>query len=339
MMTPETQQVNGPHDAHGIPDAPRARHWAVTLLTLRAIAANRLRATPAVWAARGKATSRPHPRGSIDIVPIQGLLTPRGSWWGTSIDSVRANLRAAVASESRAVVLDVDSPGGEVYQIEELAAEIRQARGTKPIIASVNSLAASAAYWLASQADELVVTPSGEVGSIGVYGVHEDLSRALDMAGVTISLIAAGEGKLYANPFERLSDPARAELQGAVDRYYGAFLTDIARGRRAPIPRVRDVWQARMFGAAEAVALGLADRVGSIGIAIDRASTLGAQRARVTATALSVDLQTRQILRRSTRAGAQLASAGHANRVEGVSARAAVEIEAECRRRRRTRAP
>ena len=83
-----------------------------------------------------------------------------------------------------AIVLDVDSPGGSVFGVEELATEIRAARGTKPVVAVANSMAASAAYWIASQADELVITPGGMVGSIGVLTAHEDISKAQEMAGI-----------------------------------------------------------------------------------------------------------------------------------------------------------
>ncbi len=82
------------------------------------------------------------------------------------------------------IVLDVDSPGGNYYGTPETSSKIRAARDSKPIIAVANSLAASAAYWIASAADEIVVTPSGDVGSIGVLAVHTDFSAANEKIGV-----------------------------------------------------------------------------------------------------------------------------------------------------------
>src|SRR5690606_37146136 len=136
-------------------------------------------------------------RGSIAVVPVRGMIEHRSSFFseflgGASIEALRAALRAALADpEVAAIVLDIDSPGGTVAGITELAAELRAARSVKPIYAVANTLAASAAYWLASQATEVVATPSATVGSIGVLVVHLDQSRALDQAGITPTIIAA----------------------------------------------------------------------------------------------------------------------------------------------------
>ena len=89
------------------------------------------------------------------------------------------------------------------------AQALLDARGTKPITAIANTLAASAAYWLATAADELVVTPSAEIGSIGVFAAHRDFSVALHNAGLKTTLISAGKYKVEANPFEPLSAEAR----------------------------------------------------------------------------------------------------------------------------------
>lgn len=270
------------------PDNPndllQSRAWAVTLPFLKAIQARTLAAAPGVWAARGAGRSA----GDIAVVPVMGLLTQRGSWYGMSIEGVRANLRNALADGSRAVVLEFDSPGGEVYGVDELATEIRQARGTKPIVASVNSLSASASYYLAAQADEILVTPSGEIGSVGVYAMHEDWSRALDQMGITVSFITAGEGKTDGNMFEALSDEVRAEMQADIDRYYGMFVAAVAKGRRVSVETIRAGWKAKVYGAKDAVAIGMATGVGTIEDAIRRAGALAQDRKAVTA---SVDVE------------------------------------------------
>src|SRR5207237_10294998 len=111
------------------------------------------------------------------------------------------------------------------------APEPRAARGAKPITAAVNTMAASAAYWLASQADEVVITPSGLAGSIGVYLVHEDWSAANAQMGIDVTYISAGRFKTEANPDEPLSEDAKAALQAEVDDLYSLFVTDVATGR------------------------------------------------------------------------------------------------------------
>jgi signal peptide peptidase SppA len=225
-------------------------------------------ALAAVDAARG-------PRivaGGVARIGLQGVITPRASFLsilfglGGGLPMFRAELRSALGdSDVTGIVIDVDSPGGLVDLVPEVAAEVRNARGSKPIVAVANTLAASAAYWIASQADEIVVTPSGEIGSIGVYAGHRDISRALDAAGITMTLISAGEFKVEGNPYEPLGDEARAAIQRGVDDYYDLFVKDVAAARGAKVAEVRNGYgQGRTLTAKRAVSEGLADRVGTI---------------------------------------------------------------------------
>jgi ClpP class serine protease len=121
--------------------------------------------------------------------------------------------------------------------VEELSSEVYQSRGKKKMIAVANAMAASAAYWIASAADELVVTPSGQIGSIGVFAAHEDISKAAEMQGVKVSLISAGKYKTEGNPFEPLSSEARAAMQRDVDVFGEMFTAAVARNRGAGAPR------------------------------------------------------------------------------------------------------
>ena len=188
-----------------------------------------------------------------------------------------------------AVVLDVDSPGGTVALVDEMAREIRQT-STKPVVAHINDFAASSGYYLASAADEIVITPSGQAGSIGVYASHEDISALAAKRGVKTTLISAGEGKTDGNAFEPLSDDARADMQDKVDGFYRMFVDAVVAGRQAAgqrlvTPRtVRTEWKASMFMAKEAARLGLVDSVGTSGDAIRAAERLATRsRARVVA--------------------------------------------------------
>lgn len=206
----------------------------------------------------------------LAVIPVHGLLEHRPTlaslfFGGTTHATISAALEKAVADPAvQRIVLDVDSPGGSAYGLHELATEIRQARERKPITAIANPLALSAAYFIASSASEVVATPSGEVGSVGVYLPHYDRSGQLGREGVKVTLISAGEGKTDANPFEPLRDEARAELQRTVNRYYGQFVDAVAAGRGVQAATVRNRWKARVYGGAEAVSKGLADRVGTM---------------------------------------------------------------------------
>lgn len=216
-------------------------------------------------------------QGDIGILPVFGVLSQRMNMMaemsgGTSTELLGQQFRAMLADPSvKAIVMDFHSPGGTTFGMEELAAEIHASRGTKPIIAQVNSMAASAAYWLAAQADEIVVTPGGKAGSIGVYSVHEDISKFLESEGVKVTMISAGANKTLGNEFEPLSNDARATIQKSVDEANNMFVRAVARGRGVSLATVNDQFgQGLMFGATELVSRGMADKVGTMADTLER---------------------------------------------------------------------
>lgn len=210
-------------------------------------------------------------QGAVAILPLRGVIANRVSLLddfsgGTSSEGFGRQFQAALADDGiKAIVIDIDSPGGAVSGATELSSMIFNARGAKPIVAQVNASMASAAYWIGSAADEVVVTPSGAVGSIGVFGVHDDLSGAMEKAGVKRTLISAGKLKTDGNPFEPLGDDTKARIQAHVDEAYDMFIKDVARNRNVSQTAVRDGFgQGAMVTAAPAVAEGMADRVGTM---------------------------------------------------------------------------
>jgi capsid assembly protease len=209
--------------------------------------------------------------GAIAVLPVYGTLANHAgmmaeSSGGVSTDRLAARFRQVVADPGvSAVVLDLDSPGGAVSGIPELAAEIYASRGRKPIKAVANTLAASAAYWLAAAADEVIVSPSAEIGSVGVVAAHQDVSEALARDGVKVSLVTAGRYKAEGNPYQPLDDEARAELQRRVDEAHQVFVRDLAKFRGVGVETVRtEFGEGRIFGPREAIRRGMADREGTI---------------------------------------------------------------------------
>lgn len=234
------------------------------------------------------AARRPARQASaVAVVSVTGVLAPRTTAFGwmfgeQGLDAVVAEVRALVADAGvSAVVLDIDSPGGSVYGIEEAAATVRELRGQKPIVAVAQPLAASAAYWLMSAATEALVTPSGEVGSVGVYSLHLDWSRWFESEGVTPTLISAGPHKVEGNPFQPLSDDAREALQASVDRYYGMFVAAVAKGRGVSVEDVRGTFGGgQLVGARAAQATRMVDGIGTLEDGIARAVALARGRAK-----------------------------------------------------------
>ena len=215
--------------------------------------------------------------GAVAVLPLFGVLVPRAGLMtqmsgATSVQQFGEDLRHAVAdSQVDAILIDIDSPGGMTDLVTEVAALIRQAREVKPIMAIANTDAASAAYWIGAQAGELVVTPSGLVGSVGVYAAHEDISAMQEMEGRVTTLISAGKFKVETSPFAPLSDEARAAIQARVDDAYSMFVRDVALGRGVSESAVRTGFgQGRVVTAQDALAQGMVDRVATFDETLER---------------------------------------------------------------------
>jgi signal peptide peptidase SppA len=240
----------------------RSAPWAITPESFRDVlpmlAADGLTATAGPPA-------KPQRSQGVSIIPIRGIITPRSSllqllFGGTSLQSFTSMFRMAEADDQiGTIVLDVDSPGGMTSGVTETAQMIRGAR--KQTVAVANSLMASAAYWLGSACDEVCVTPSAFVGSIGVYLLHEDLSGFLAKVGVKTTIVSAGKYKAEGNEYEPLSSEAAAAMQSIVDDVYDQFVGDIAKGRGTRPAAVRDGYgQGRLLTASKALSEGVADR-------------------------------------------------------------------------------
>lgn len=261
-----------------IRDAVASMTWAITpqkldaiieVLELRAgsMSVDEIQERLAVAAPRTQQRA-----GAVAVIPLAGTLYPKANMFtsasgGVSVDQFVAQVEAAIGDPNvSAVVIDVDSPGGAAAGVPEAAARLRALRGKgKPIVAVANTLMASGAYWLASQADSIVASPSADVGSVGVFTVHRDLSKAYEDAGVKHTLIKAGKYKAEGVPFEPLSEDARAALQEKVDDTYAEFLSAVARGRGVSVATARsDFGQGRVLSAMAAKKAGMVDAIGTL---------------------------------------------------------------------------
>ncbi len=208
----------------------------------------------------------------IAVLPLYGVVTQRGNMvddisgpGSTSTQQFTSALRQVLADDTVGqILIDIDSPGGSVYGVAELASEIVKARAQKPVVAVANSLAASAAYWIGCSASEFYVTPGGEVGSIGVWQAHFDYSKALEEEGVKTTLISAGKFKVEGNPYVPLDPEAQAFMQSRVDDYYNAFIQAVAVGRGVTLDVVRNgMGEGRVLGADAALVQRMVDGIAS----------------------------------------------------------------------------
>ena len=202
----------------------------------------------------------------VAIIEVYGTLVQKlGSlrpWSGmTGYDGIRQNFLMALSDpDVKAIMLDIDSPGGEVAGCFDLVDAIYRARGKKPIWSILNECAYSAAYAIASAADRITVPRTGGVGSIGVIWMHMDWSKALTGAGFKVTFITYGESKSDGHPEIPLSPEALARFQGDIDMMGELFVTTVARNRNISAKAVRDTQAATYLGAA-GVSRSLADDV------------------------------------------------------------------------------
>lgn len=189
------------------------------------------------------AVVQPQRSGSVGVLDIAGPIFPRANLMtelsgATSVEQFQSEFRTMLADDGiGAIVLNVDSPGGLSAMIPEMMEEIHQGRDVKPIFAVANTLAASAAYGLATAASEFYASPSAQVGSVGTYLVHTDDIRQREMSGVDRTVIKAGRFK--AMHLESLTPEMRDHLQEYVNDVDTHFLEGIAKGRNVSPDHVR----------------------------------------------------------------------------------------------------
>ncbi|HJZ57301.1 MAG TPA: S49 family peptidase [Gemmataceae bacterium] len=229
-----------------------------------------IEAARAIAAAREERKAKPRPSG-VAVIPLHGVMIQRADWFMEtsgilSTEQVGQLVDQAADDPSvEAIILDVDSPGGSVFGTEELAGKLADATKQKKVIAVANAVAASGAYYVASQASELVVSPSGQVGSIGVFMMHVDRSEELRQAGLTVTFVASSQRKVAGNQYSPLDPVGRDEMEQQVSGYYDLFVKAVARGRSTTQTNVREKFGGGgMVLAEQAVKLGMADRVATL---------------------------------------------------------------------------
>lgn len=238
--------------------------------------------------------SRPNSRqtevkrtGMVGVMPLYGPIFPKANMMtelsgATSLESWRQDFRQMVDDDSiMSIVLDIDSPGGSSSLVEEVGAEIRAARDVKPIHAISNTMAASAAYWLAAQATKLYGSPSSLTGNVGTYIVHTDESGLMESLGVKETVVKAGRFK--AVEIESLTPEGREYLQEIVNDHHERFVAAVAEGRGTTTDAIKST-EAKIFGADRALREGIIDDIATFEEVLSEAIGGGGQNATVAVT-------------------------------------------------------
>ena len=212
--------------------------------------------------------------GPLAIIPVQGTLVQHGGWMDAmsgmiSYSGLRSMLESALHDDRvQAIAFDIDSGGGEVAGCFDLVDAIYQARGIKPLWAVLDEVAFSAAYAIASACDTVTIPRTGGAGSIGVITMHTDMSRAIDAAGLTVTIVTHGSRKAEGSELFPLDPDVRERIQSDIDILGELFISTVARNRALPADAIREM-QAGTFMGDQAVAAGLADFVAAPDIAVE----------------------------------------------------------------------
>lgn len=209
----------------------------------------------------------------VALIPIVGTMTKYGSSLGAegSVSVKRAVRDAAADAAVKGIVLVIDSPGGTIAGTEDLAGEVYRARGKKPVIAFADDLAASAAYWVASQADSIIANEGALVGSIGTFMVVRDYSAMDEKVGIKTHVIRAGKFKGAGTPGTAVTDEEIAQFQARVNDINSVFLAGVARGRGMSAEAVGELATGDVWIASKAKAVGLIDQIGTLDDAMEAA--------------------------------------------------------------------
>jgi signal peptide peptidase SppA len=245
--------------------------WAMEANTLKAFASGKALGNPSTPIEPEKSYMVSN---GAAIIPVVGPIAKYPSilqmlCGGVSTLAVQHQIDQALYDDTvDSIVLFIDSPGGTVAGTSDLANYIGIAKSLKPITAYISDHCFSAAYWIASQCTRIVANEGAFVGSIGVYTVLLDTSKAAESAGVQVTLISAGEYKGLEEPGLPLADKAIVETQRQVNAAYELFVKSVQEGRRLPTNVVKQLADGRVHVASDAQSLKLIDAIGTLDVAL-----------------------------------------------------------------------
>jgi len=217
--------------------------------------------------------------GKIAVIPLSGTITTGGSslFSGSTItpELVRDYLARAEKDKAvKAIVLRIESPGGEIAPCQEILWEIERVKETKPIVVSMGGTAASGGYYISTQANKIVALPTTQTGSIGVISAVINVEELLEKLGIQIEIFKGGKYKDMYWGFRELTPEEEEIMQGIVDEYYEQFIDVVAEGRGLSEEEVRNLATGQLYSGTEAKELGLVDKLGGLDTAINLAAEL-----------------------------------------------------------------
>ncbi|MEM7738101.1 MAG: S49 family peptidase [Deinococcota bacterium] len=227
-------------------------------------------------------TRSPPRQKHIAVIPLHGVIAPRADLFteasgGTTSQGFAAMVREAADNDDiESILLDVDSPGGAVANIDTAVEAVRYARSQKRIEAFTSGMMASAAYWISSQADKITLAPNAHVGSVGVIATHFDETERAASEGVKVTYIRSADQKALGQPYESIDEKTIASIQAELQTHHQLFVEGVASGRGMQADDVQERFgDGRVHIGLGAVEIGMADEVGSIESVLESMGTKG----------------------------------------------------------------
>ena len=220
--------------------------------------------------------------GVVQVIYAEGEITQANiSPLAAGVSTIGAGLgdklrEAAEDDDVKAVVLRMNSPGGDAFLSEQLWHAVKQLRSKKPVVVSMGDYAASGGYYISSAANRIVAQPNTLTGSIGIFGLFPNFSELVQKVGVNVEVVKTNDfaDLTISMPYKPLTNEQRALIQGHVERGYDVFLSRVAEGRHMTKAQVDSVGQGRVWLGRKAQTLGLVDKLGGLDVAIKEAASL-----------------------------------------------------------------
>ena len=220
--------------------------------------------------------------GVVQVIYAEGEITQANiSPLAAGVSTIGAGLgdklrEAAEDDDVKAVVLRMNSPGGDAFLSEQLWHAVKQLRSKKPVVVSMGDYAASGGYYISSAANRIVAQPNTLTGSIGIFGLFPNFSELVQKVGVNVEVVKTNDfaDLTISMPYKPLTNEQRALIQRHVERGYDIFLSRVAEGRHMTKVQVDSVGQGRVWLGRKAQTLGLVDKLGGLDVAIKEAASL-----------------------------------------------------------------
>ena len=218
-------------------------------------------------------------KDAVAVIPVYGAISQGASsrsWDRGSQQIARRIKLMADKKEVKAIVLDINSPGGSVGAVQEIYSTIKRAKMTtkKPFIARFGEVSASGGYYIASACDLVVAHPGTITGSIGVIFSVSNFEGLMKKVGYKSDAIKSGKFKDIGSPTREMTPDERKLLQAMIDDSYGQFVAAVAEGRKMTVEQVKVLADGRIFTGSQAKENGLVDKLGDLQDAVDEAGEM-----------------------------------------------------------------